>query len=57
MLGGLVFDLGDKTIDLSVSSRVHKLNALLDGESFVVWTACTEANGLLKNLCRRNRAE
>ncbi|KAG9015878.1 ATP synthase F0 subcomplex subunit OSCP atp5 [Tulasnella sp. 427] len=29
VLGGLVVDFGDKTIDLSVQSRVTKLNALL----------------------------
>ncbi|KAG0139743.1 hypothetical protein CROQUDRAFT_666058 [Cronartium quercuum f. sp. fusiforme G11] len=29
VLGGLIVDFGDKTIDLSVSSRVNKLNALL----------------------------
>ncbi|KAF8584825.1 ATP synthase subunit 5 [Ramaria rubella] len=29
VLGGIVVDFGDKTIDLSVSSRVNKLNALL----------------------------
>ncbi|KAF9793498.1 OSCP, subunit 5 of the stator stalk of mitochondrial F1F0 ATP synthase [Thelephora terrestris] len=29
LLGGLVVDFGDKTIDLSVSSRVSKLNNLL----------------------------
>ncbi|CAD6928745.1 unnamed protein product, partial [Tilletia controversa] len=27
--GGLVVDFGDSTVDLSVSSRVNKLNALL----------------------------
>ncbi|KAF9584054.1 ATP synthase F0 subcomplex subunit OSCP atp5 [Lunasporangiospora selenospora] len=29
ILGGLVVEVGDKTIDLSVSSKVNKLNALL----------------------------
>ena len=29
VLGGLVVDMGEKTIDLSVSSRVNKLNTLL----------------------------
>ncbi|KLO16053.1 OSCP, subunit 5 of the stator stalk of mitochondrial F1F0 ATP synthase [Schizopora paradoxa] len=29
VLGGIVVDIGDKTIDLSVSSRVNKLNSLL----------------------------
>jgi len=29
VLGGIIVDFGDKTIDLSVSSRVNKLNALL----------------------------
>jgi F-type H+-transporting ATPase subunit O len=31
VLGGIVVDFGDKTIDLSVSSRVNKLNSLLQG--------------------------
>lgn len=29
VLGGVVVDFGDKTIDLSVASRVNKLNNLL----------------------------
>ncbi|KAH9045081.1 OSCP, subunit 5 of the stator stalk of mitochondrial F1F0 ATP synthase [Lactarius hengduanensis] len=29
VLGGLVVDFGEKTIDLSVSSRINKLNSLL----------------------------
>ncbi|KIM23038.1 hypothetical protein M408DRAFT_15597 [Serendipita vermifera MAFF 305830] len=29
IIGGIVVDFGDKTIDLSVSSRVNKLNSLL----------------------------
>ncbi|KAG8847215.1 ATP synthase F0 subcomplex subunit OSCP atp5 [Serendipita sp. 411] len=29
VLGGIVVDFGDKTIDLSVASRVNKLNTLL----------------------------
>lgn len=29
VLGGLVVDFGEKTIDLSVSSRINKLNNLL----------------------------
>ncbi|KAF8512422.1 ATP synthase subunit 5 [Gautieria morchelliformis] len=29
VLGGLVVDFGDKTIDLSVSSRVNKLNSII----------------------------
>ncbi|TFK78856.1 hypothetical protein K466DRAFT_606606, partial [Polyporus arcularius HHB13444] len=29
VLGGVVVDFGDKTIDLSVASRVNKLNSLL----------------------------
>jgi F-type H+-transporting ATPase subunit O len=33
ILGGLVVDFGEKTIDLSVSSRVGKLNNLLQRES------------------------
>jgi F-type H+-transporting ATPase subunit O len=31
VLGGLIVDLGEKTIDLSISSRVNKLNNLLQG--------------------------
>ncbi|KAF9430831.1 ATP synthase F0 subcomplex subunit OSCP atp5 [Entomortierella beljakovae] len=31
ILGGLVVELGDKTIDLSVSSKINKLNQLLTG--------------------------
>lgn len=34
VLGGLVVDFGDKTIDLSVSSRVNKLNTILQRQSF-----------------------
>ena len=33
VLGGLVVDFGDKTIDLSVASKVNKLNASLQGSS------------------------
>ena len=29
VLGGIVVDFGDKTIDLSVSSTVNKLNSIL----------------------------
>ena len=32
ILGGLLVDFGDKTIDLSVSSKVNKPNALLQRE-------------------------
>lgn len=32
-LGGLVLDFGDRTVDLSVASRVNKLNAQLAGRS------------------------
>ncbi len=31
MLGGLIVDFGEKTIDLTISSRVNKLNNLLQG--------------------------
>ena len=31
ILGGLVVQVGDRTIDLSVSSRVTRLNKLLQG--------------------------
>ena len=40
VLGGVVVDFGDKTIDLSVASRVNKLNNLLS-------RACTLSFGLL----------
>lgn len=33
ILGGLIIDFGDKTVDLSAASRVNKLNALLTGPS------------------------
>lgn len=29
IMGGLVVEIGDRTIDLSVSSRIHKMNKLL----------------------------
>jgi len=29
VLGGIVVDFGDKTVDLSVASRVNRLNSLL----------------------------
>ena len=34
VLGGLIVDFGDKTVDLSVASRVNKLNATLQGIIF-----------------------
>ncbi|QRW21820.1 ATP synthase subunit 5 [Rhizoctonia solani] len=36
ILGGLLVDFGDKTIDLSVSSKVNRLNALLQRWMFVL---------------------
>ncbi|KAG8733802.1 ATP synthase F0 subcomplex subunit OSCP atp5 [Ceratobasidium sp. 414] len=36
ILGGLLVDFGDKTIDLSVSSKVNKMNALLQQSSTLV---------------------
>ncbi|KAH0827794.1 ATP synthase delta subunit-domain-containing protein [Lanmaoa asiatica] len=33
VMGGIVVDFGDKSIDLSVSSRVNKLNNILQGKS------------------------
>jgi F-type H+-transporting ATPase subunit O len=33
ILGGLVVDFGDRTVDLSVASKVSKLNAQLAGSS------------------------
>ncbi|ORY57981.1 hypothetical protein BCR35DRAFT_335221 [Leucosporidium creatinivorum] len=33
VLGGLVVDFGDKTVDLSVASKVNKLNAQISGKS------------------------
>lgn len=35
VLGGLIVDFGDKTVDLSVLSRVNKLNANLSGMSLL----------------------
>ena len=35
VLGGLVVDFGEKTIDLTISSRVNKLNNLLQGSVFI----------------------
>ncbi|KAH8914512.1 putative ATP5-F1F0-ATPase complex, OSCP subunit [Atractiella rhizophila] len=35
LLGGLVIDFGDKTIDLSVASKINKLNAVIAGSSFL----------------------
>lgn len=32
LIGGLVVDFGDKSVDLSVASRVNKINTLLQGE-------------------------
>jgi F0F1-type ATP synthase delta subunit len=32
VLGGIIVDFGDKTIDLSVSTRVTKLNNILQRE-------------------------
>ncbi|KAF8324476.1 OSCP, subunit 5 of the stator stalk of mitochondrial F1F0 ATP synthase [Cantharellus anzutake] len=32
LIGGLVVDFGDKSVDLSVSSRVNKINNLLQGK-------------------------
>lgn len=43
VLGGIVVDFGDKTIDLSVSSRVNKLNSLLQCmSSFLLGSFITE---------------
>ena len=36
VLGGLVVDFGEKTIDLSVSSRINKLNNLLSRTSLLI---------------------
>lgn len=33
ILGGIVVDFGDRTLDLSVASKVSKLNAQLQGQS------------------------
>ena len=41
VLGGVVVDFGDKTIDLSVVSRVNKLNGLLQRTSMVHIMLCT----------------
>lgn len=29
IVGGLIVEIGDRTIDLSVSSKIHKMNKLL----------------------------
>ena len=34
VLGGLIVDFGDKSIDMSVQSKVQKMNALMQGTSF-----------------------
>lgn len=36
LIGGLVVDFGDKSVDLSVASRVNKINSLLHGAFLVV---------------------
>jgi len=35
VLGGLVVDFGEKTIDLTISSRINKLNNLLQGQFYL----------------------
>jgi F-type H+-transporting ATPase subunit O len=42
ILGGLIIEVGDKTIDLSVASKVMKLNKLLTGNyySFIFIFLC-----------------
>ena len=39
ILGGIIVDFGDKTVDLSVQSRVNKLNNLLQRTSpdLLIW--------------------
>lgn len=37
VLGGLIVDFGDKTVDLSVASKVNKLNAQLQGAFVSGW--------------------
>jgi hypothetical protein len=34
-MGGLVVDFGEKTIDLTISSRINKLNNLLQGRFYL----------------------
>jgi len=41
VLGGLVVDFGEKTIDLTISSRVNKLNNLLQGR-FLFYSRCSD---------------
>ena len=40
VLGGVVVDFGDKTIDLSVVSRVNKLNSLLQRAFCCTFQTC-----------------
>lgn len=44
MLGGIVVDFGDKTIDLSVQSRVTRLNNLLQRQSLALLLIAFRAN-------------
>ncbi|KAI5124400.1 hypothetical protein M0805_008285 [Coniferiporia weirii] len=46
VLGGIVVDVGDKTIDLSVASRVTKLNTLLQPEQTLVTPSELINNGM-----------
>ena len=48
ILGGIIVDFGDKSIDLSVASRVTKLNNLLQRMSIPRMCLFSRAN----NLCR-----
>ena len=48
MLGGVVVDFGDKTIDLSVVSRVNKLNNLLSRMSPRFFGLLASADGSVR---------
>lgn len=38
ILGGLIVDFGERSIDLSVSSRVNKLNAAIARAYGILWS-------------------
>ena len=48
VLGGVVVDFGDKTIDLSVASRVNKLNNLLSRMSPRLFGLLASADGAVR---------
>jgi F-type H+-transporting ATPase subunit O len=52
LLGGLIVDFGDKTIDLSVQSRVQRLNSLLQRQSLPYGCLCVLVAKTMYTLCR-----